>query len=309
MSRLVVEGRRPQAEARWPGRDRDHRTDTEPSNLACPLLGRSSRSRRLASVGIKSGIEAASRKYAGNAGIMYRKKLPLSTVERCVDPLNRRRAPNQPASNRRREANVVPRRAVRRTAATGAAGHCRTTHATRPCSDGGCPSRCRGSGAGRWLRGSFRLRAELRRRQRGESAQPRSFQTARVSSAGARSARNGNTDVPRRATRTASAAPTRKIAFAGLTPTATPAANPASSHSVDASRSRARTISAPATSRQTIEGKSAIAVSPSACGQELLDVPIVVVLAEEGNREEGRRNPERGGLEPEQPAADPASDE
>ena len=69
------------------------------------------------SVGTSNGIETASRKYAGNAGIRKRKKLPEATVESTVVPLTTRKTPNQVAS---RPASGGERRAMATVPAIGA---------------------------------------------------------------------------------------------------------------------------------------------------------------------------------------------
>ena len=73
--------------------------------------------RRRPSVGTSSKSETPSRKYAGNAGMRKRKKLPEETVERTVVPLTTRKTPNHVAS---RAASGGERRATANVPAIGA---------------------------------------------------------------------------------------------------------------------------------------------------------------------------------------------
>ena len=77
----------------------------------------------------------------------------------------------------------------------------------------------------------------------------------------------GRAAAERRASRKASAGPTRNSAFAGLSASATPANVPASTASRYAPASSARTVSAAETRTATTDGKSACCVSPSAWGR------------------------------------------
>ena len=225
---------------------------------------------RRASVGTSSGIEAKRRRYAGHAGMRRRQNVFAWMSARGEKPLTTRNAA-EPAAQQRRDG------------AASHAEHGEQAGERRPLGEPSAPeelaqlspsasssarSRARSSGRGRARRASARTGCDARllEREGGKLAQsPRSFQSARTSSAGTIAAAQARPSRHRRATTIGEtdAAADQEVRRLQSRRRADEDARRAPRRSSGRVESE-RTTKSAAASTSTIDGKSAIAVSPSA---------------------------------------------
>ena len=183
--------------------------------------------RRRASVGTRSGIDAKSSRYAGQAGMSSRQNVLASMLARSEKPFTRMNAASQPPSS----AAIASAPHAEHGEEPGERGPLREPRAPeelaqlRPSARASARSRGGSSGRGSGPTGedpSPRAKRACSSANAGTSPSPRSFQSARTRSAGAIAAPHASPSRQRRATTYASTAPTTTSRFGGFSAAAAP---------------------------------------------------------------------------------------